>query len=239
VTAFDFDSVQAAGVSRHFGRRRVLTRVSLECARGTILGLLGPNGSGKSTLLSILATLLAPSDGVVRYGTSTASTAGVDIRHRIGWLGHEVQLYPELTAAENLLFFARLQGVDDARGRVERGLAGARLADRRDDLLSGFSRGMRQRLALERALLHDPRLLLLDEPFTGLDRASAAALVERLRTLAAGGRIVVLATHDLHLIEGLLDQIVILREGRVAAAYEDGRNVASRYAAADVLEPRA
>jgi heme exporter protein A len=238
VNTLDFDEVQAAGVSRHFGRRRVLARVSLECARGQILGLLGPNGSGKSTLLSILATLLAPSDGVVRYGTSTASNAGADIRHRIGWLGHEVQLYPELTAAENLLFFARLQGVKDARPRVEQALVDARLEDRRNDPLSGFSRGMRQRLALERALLHNPRLLLLDEPFTGLDKASAAALVERLRILAGGGHIIVLATHDLHLIEGLLDRIVILREGRVAAAFDDGGDVAARYASVDAMEPR-
>jgi heme ABC exporter ATP-binding subunit CcmA len=238
VTTFDFDDVRVAGVSRHFGRRRVLSRVSLECARGEILGLLGPNGSGKSTLLSILATLLSPSEGEIRYGSRTSSAAGAVVRQRIGWLGHEVQLYPELTAAENLLFFARLQGVNDAALRVERALVQARLADRRDDLLSGFSRGMRQRLALERALLHDPRLLLLDEPFTGLDRASAGALVERLRALAGSGHIIVAATHDLHLAEGLLDRIVILREGRVAAAYQDGRDVAGRYASADAAEPR-
>jgi heme ABC exporter ATP-binding subunit CcmA len=237
VTTFDFDRVQATGVSRHFGRRRVLTRVSLECGRGEILGLLGPNGSGKSTLLSILATLLAASEGEVRYGTAAASTEGARLRHRIGWLGHEVQLYPELTAAENLLFFARLQGIRDPRGRVARALTDAGLADRHGESVSGFSRGMRQRLALERALLHDPRLLLLDEPFTGLDRASAAALVARLRTLAAGGHIIVLATHDLHLVEALLDRIVILREGRVAAAHDDGSDVAGRYAAADSREP--
>ncbi len=237
MNAFDFSHLQAADVSRHFGRRRVLSRVSLECARGQILGLLGPNGSGKSTLLSILATLLSPSDGVVRYGSATASTAGAAIRREIGWLGHEVQLYPELTAAENLLFFARLQGVDDAGARVERALTDARLEDRRDDLLSGFSRGMRQRLALERSLLHDPRLLLLDEPFTGLDRVSAITLVHRLRTLAAKGHIIVLATHDLHLVEYLLDRIVVLREGRIAAAFDDGRDVAARYAAVDGMEP--
>jgi heme ABC exporter ATP-binding subunit CcmA len=239
VKIVDFDAVRIAGVSRHFGRRRVLNRVSLECGRGEVLGLLGPNGSGKSTLLSILATLLAPSDGEVHYGDWTSVTAGGGIRRRIGWLGHEVQLYPELTAAENLLFFARLQGVVNAGERVEHGLVQARLADRRDDPVSAFSRGMRQRLALERALIHDPRLLLLDEPFTGLDRASTGALVERLRTLAAAGHVIVVATHDFHLVDGLLDRIAILREGRLAATYADGADVAGRYASLDAPGPHA
>ena len=111
------------------------------------------------------------------------------------------------------------------------------LADRADDAVSGFSRGMRQRLALERAVLHDPRLLLLDEPFTGLDQASAAVLTARLRALAARGRIIVIATHDLDLAEGLLTRSVILKDGRVAALYDDGMAVRTRYEAA--VRPRA
>ena len=197
--------------------------------------LLGHNGAGKSTLLAILATLLRPSGGEVRYGSATAQTGGAGIRARLGLLGHELQLYPELTAAENLRFFARLYGLRDADRRVDEALALAHLDARADDPVSGFSRGMRQRLALERALLHDPRLLLLDEPFTGLDQASAVTLIARLRALAAGGRIIVLATHDLDLSEGLLTRAVILREGRVAALYDDGRAVRTRYES--VLRP--
>ena len=228
----DFDRLTLTDVSRHFGRRRALAHVSFSCSTGDICGLLGHNGAGKSTLLAILATLLRPSGGEVRYGAATAQSGGASVRARLGLLGHELQLYPELSATENLRFFARLYGLPDVERRVGNALVLARLADRADDPVSGFSRGMRQRLALERALLHEPRLLLLDEPFTGLDQASAATLVARLRALAADGRIIVLATHDLDLSEGLLTRSVILGEGRVAALYDDGRAVRARYEAA-------
>ena len=228
----DFDRLTLTDVSRNFGRRRALARVSFSCGTGDICGLLGHNGAGKSTLLAIVATLLRPSAGEVRYGSATAHSGGAAIRARLGLLGHELQLYPELSAAENLRFFARLYGLRDVDRRVDDALVLARLADRADDPVSGFSRGMRQRLALERALLHEPRLLLLDEPFTGLDQASAETLIARLRALAAGGRMIVLATHDLDLSEGLLTRAVILRDGRVAALHEDGRAVRARYEAA-------
>jgi heme exporter protein A len=208
----DFTSLSFTDVSRNFGRRRALARVSLRCDAGTIVALLGPNGAGKSTLLSIAATLLEPSSGTVRYGDIERSR---DMRSRIGLLAHDLYLYPELTAGENLMFFAQINRLPDAAARVERALERARLADRRDDAVSGFSRGMRQRLALERALLHDPRLVLLDEPFTGLDDASSAALVRRLRDLRAEGAIVLLATHDLEVIEGLIDRAVMLNGGRL------------------------
>jgi heme ABC exporter ATP-binding subunit CcmA len=211
----DFDALQAAGVSRHFGRRRALSQISFSCRAGEILGLLGPNGAGKSTLLTILSTLLRPSAGHLQYGDLDAARGGASLRQRIGWLGHDLQLYPELTARENLTFFAHLQGVTDVEARVGRALTDARLEPRADDLVSGFSRGMRQRLALERALLHDPRLLLLDEPFTGLDGASTAALAARLARLAGDGRLVVLATHDVELADDVLTRALILRDGRV------------------------
>jgi heme ABC exporter ATP-binding subunit CcmA len=228
----DFERLTLTDVSRHFGRRRALVRVSFSCGAGDIFGLLGHNGAGKSTLLAIIATLLRPSAGEVRYGSQTAREGGVAVRRQLGLLGHELQLYPELTAAENLRFFARLHGVHDVEARVRTALDRAALADRADEPMSGFSRGMRQRLALERTLLHDPRLLLLDEPFTGLDQASAAGLIARLRGLAAAGRIVVIATHDLDLVEGLLSRAVFLRDGRLAAMYDDGGSVRARYEAA-------
>jgi heme ABC exporter ATP-binding subunit CcmA len=214
---FDFGEVTVRDVSRHYGRRRALSRVSLECRAGEVLGLLGPNGAGKSTLLSILATLLTPSAGEVRYGSKTAVEAGPPLRARLGFLSHDLHLYPELTARENLLFFARLYGLAHVEDRVAAALDRASLAARKDDLVSGFSRGMRQRLALERALLHDPRLLLLDEPFTGLDDASVDALVARLRELRAAERIVVVVTHDLDVAERLLDKVAVLKDGRLAA----------------------
>jgi ABC-type multidrug transport system ATPase subunit len=211
----DFDRVIVADVSRHFERRRAVSRVSFVATQGAIVGLLGPNGAGKSTLLAMLATLLRPSAGTIRYGTFDADGAPASLRARIGVLGHDLFLYPELTARENLTFFAGLYGVPHPAAAARAGLERAGLADRGDDLVSSFSRGMRQRLALERALLHDPRLVLLDEPFTGLDDASAAALIARLRHLRTSGGVVVLATHDLELSEGLLDEAVFLKDGRM------------------------
>ena len=192
----DFTSLTFTEVSRNFGRRRALNRVSLQCEAGEIVALLGPNGAGKSTLLSITATLLEPSSGTVRYGTHAARDAGGALRARIGLLGHDLYIYPELTAAENLEFFGKVYGLPDVARRVEVALDRAELTHRRDDLVAGFSRGMRQRLALERALLHDPRLVLLDEPFTGLDDAATGALRQRLAGLKDSGAIVLVTTHD-------------------------------------------
>jgi len=217
VSTVDFHEVSADDLSRHFGRRRAVSHVTFRATRGTVLGLLGPNGAGKSTLLAMLATLLRPSSGAIHYGEFKAS-GGSLLRSRIGALGHDLFLYPELTARENLAFFAGLYGIADANGRALAALERAGLAARADDPVSSLSRGMRQRVALERALIHDPRLALLDEPFTGLDDASTGALVERLRTLRESGAIVVLATHDLDLADGLLDQAIFLRDGRAIEA---------------------
>jgi heme ABC exporter ATP-binding subunit CcmA len=203
-----------AGVSRTYGRRRALSKVTLDAHAGRVLGLFGPNGAGKSTLLNILATLLRPSSGDVRYGDHRAADAGDGLRGSIGVLGHDLFLYPDLTAAENLRFFGQLYGVEDLSTRIHEALAHARLSDRADDRAGGFSRGLRQRLALERALLHQPRLVLLDEPFTGLDDASAGLLIERLRTLATGGAIVIMATHDFDTAASVVDDAVCVDRGR-------------------------
>jgi len=213
--SLDFDRVTVDEVSRHFGRRRAVSRVSFVAPRGSVIGLLGPNGAGKSTLLAMLATLLRPSGGSIRYGTIQAAGAPPELRGRIGVLGHDLFLYPELTARENLAFFAGLYGRRDADDAARVALTRAGLADRGDDLVSGFSRGMRQRVALERALIHEPRLALLDEPFTGLDESSTRALVTRLQGLRESGAAIVLATHDLDVADGLLDEAIFLREGRM------------------------
>ena len=225
----DFDEVSVEDVSRHFGRRRAVSRMTFRASRGMILGLLGPNGAGKSTLLALLATVLRPSSGTIRYGALDPS-AGSPLRARIGVLGHDLFLYPELTAHENLAFFAGLYGIADRDGRARAALERAGLGTRGDDPVAGFSRGMRQRVALERALIHDPRLALLDEPFTGLDDASTEALLGRLRQLRDGGAIVILATHDLDLADGLLDRALFLRDGRIVEtmAAPDGLRSAYR-----------
>ncbi len=144
------------------------------------------------------------------------------MRARIGLLAHDLFLYPELTARENLTFFGELYGLDDVKARVDRALETAGLSDRADECVSGFSRGMRQRVALERALIHDPRLILLDEPFTGLDQASTERLVERLRERQRAGCLSIVATHDLDIVDGLLSRAVFLQNGRQVGAPADG-----------------
>lgn len=218
----NFKQVTVDDVSRFYGRRRALSHVRLTCVAGEVVGLLGPNGAGKSTLLWVLSTLAEPSTGEVRYGHRTARQGGADLRSQIGFLSHELQLYPELTARENLEFFASLYGLDDPGTRAIDALGSAGLSDRADDVVEGFSRGMRQRLGLERALLHGPRLVLLDEPFSGLDEASCGALVTRLGEFRARGQIVVLATHDLDVVDGLLDRAVLLQTGRLTELGGDG-----------------
>ena len=226
---FDFDQLTIDDVSRRYGRRRALNRVSLTLRTGELVGLLGPNGAGKSTLLGVLATLIEPSEGSVRYGDQDASEGGAALRSQVGFLSHDLQLYPELTARENLEFFASLYGLNDPSGRAAAALARAGLEHRADDVAEGFSRGMRQRLAVERSLLHEPRLVLLDEPFTGLDETSSRALAARLRGLRDDGRIVFLATHDLDVVDGLLDRAVMLSQGRMMALPASGGSLRERY----------
>ena len=210
----EFETVELREASRYYGRRRALGKTSVEFRRGEIVGLFGPNGAGKSTLLGLLATLLRPTHGAVMFGGRPAGSFGDALRSRVGVLGHDLFLYGDLTARENLIFFARLFGVAAAADRVQRALVAARLTERADDRVAAFSRGLRQRLALERALLHDPRLVLLDEPFTGLDDESGRLLAARLRTLRSDGAIVVMATHDFESADGLVDRMICLRDGR-------------------------
>ena len=224
----DFDGVELADVSRHFGRRRAVSRVSFAIRRGDILGLLGPNGAGKSTLIGMLATLVTPTSGAVRYGQHASRQMGEAIRARIGLLAHELHLYAELSARQNLEFFARLYGIDGGAA-VAAALSAADLADRADDDVSSFSRGMRQRLALERALLHAPRLVLLDEPFTGLDDRAVGVVADRVRRLAHEGAMVVLATHDLDLADGLVTRFAVVREGRLLSDESATTGLRARY----------
>jgi len=226
--AADFDSVQLLDVSRHYGRRRAVSHVSLALARGDIVGLLGPNGAGKSTLVGMLATLVSPSAGEVRFGDRRERALGGELRRRIGLLAHELFLYPELSARQNLTFFAQMYGLNP-RVVVDQALERAGLSARAEDAVSEFSRGMRQRLALERALLHGPRLVLLDEPFTGLDDSAVSLVAERLRQLASGGAIVVLATHDLDLADGLVSRVALVRDGRLAADEPAAPGLRARY----------
>ena len=225
----DFLDLSIRDLSRNYGRRRALSRISLDCRAGEILGLLGPNGAGKSTLLAIASTLASATTGDVLYGGRSARDIGPALRSKIGVLSHDLHLYSELTAVENLVFFGRLYGLRDAETIARQALERARLAERAGDLVSAFSRGMRQRLALERALLHAPRLVLLDEPFTGLDDASTGALLARLGVLRTAGCITLLATHDLDVAETVLDRAAVLQDGRLVGVETDMRGLRQRY----------
>jgi ABC-type multidrug transport system ATPase subunit len=223
----DFDHIRLLDISRHFGRRRALSHISLTARAGEIVGLLGPNGAGKSTLIGVLATLVSPTSGELHFGEFAAGSHA-SLRHRIGLLAHELHLYPELTAQQNLAFFAQLYGLDPT-DMVVAALTQANLADRAGDQVSGFSRGMRQRLALERTLLHRPRLVLLDEPFTGLDDSAVSVVADRLRRLAADGCIVIMATHDLDLADGLVTRVALIRGGKLISDEPAASGLRERY----------
>jgi heme exporter protein A len=229
--------VEIQRVGKRFGTERALAKVSLELRAGSMCALLGHNGAGKTTLLGILSTLVRPNEGTVVYASEQGAAKDEAVRREIGLLAHASLCYSELTAIENLELVAGLYGVDTAGIPAVLDQVGlekrARLRPART-----YSRGMLQRLALARALLTKPTLLLLDEPFTGLDRGGALALGEQLGKLKEGGAIVVVVTHDLEAIAGRSDHVAILRRGslvfeqRAAAySYEELKDLYHQHAA--------
>jgi heme exporter protein A len=207
------NAIEVDGLTRRYGDRVALAGVSFALAPSETLVVLGPNGAGKTTLLKVLATLLRPHAGSVVVLGSELPREAWKVRGRVGYLGHEPLLYKSMSARENLAFNARLHGVGDER--VEELLDAVGLARRADDRIEEFSRGMRQRLAAARAVLHDPPLLLLDEPLSALDR-NAVELLEPLIGRASG-RTRVLVTHDLERGQAEADQVLALRAGKPVA----------------------
>jgi len=203
-----------AGLSRSFGRRRVLHNIDLTLDPGEALAVAGPNGAGKSTLLRLLAGLMRPSAGEVRVMGRPLRGNDGDARRAIGLLSHQTLLYDDLTLLENLTFAARLYGIPRPRETAMAALEQAGLATRADELPRRLSRGLLQRAAIARARLHHPRLLLLDEPFTALDAASADRLRSELRAAVEGGLGLVLVTHQLAEVWGVASRIGVLVEGR-------------------------
>jgi heme exporter protein A len=208
-------SLQVANVGKIFGRRRALVGVSTTMNPGEITTILGPNGAGKSTLLSVLSTLLAPTSGSVRWGDVELSR-GTPARAALGYVGHDPGLYMDLGALPNLLLFASLYGVSDGAARARHLLSRVGLDDAPSDTpVRTFSRGMLQRLGLARALVHEPAILLFDEPSAALDPAGVIWLGAELRRERDNGRVVVLVTHDLDAAATLAEHVVILRRGRL------------------------
>jgi len=209
------NAVVAKVVRKTFELKPVLHGVSLTIPTGATVALLGPNGAGKTTFLRILATLARPSAGEVAIDGLDLRRDTQAIRGRIGYLGHQPLLYDELTAEENLLFFARMHGVRDGQTRVGALLERVGLRLKAKDRVRDLSRGQTQRLALARALLHEPTLLLLDEPDAGLDEQGITLLEEILRERAEAGQTTILTTHDLAWGLRVADRAVALVTGRV------------------------
>lgn len=181
-----------------------------------VTALFGRNGAGKTTLLKILALLMRPSAGRFELNGSDARRQPQQARAHIGFISHHTYLYADLTAEENLKFFGSLYGLDHLKDRIKRALQDVKLWDRRQERVRGFSRGMQQRLSLARTFLHDPNLLLLDEPYTGLDPLASEMLDRLIERFREEGRTVILTTHNLDLRLRAVNHVVVLEKGVVA-----------------------
>lgn len=204
------------GVSRVYGRTFALHRVSMTLEAGTLTALLGGNGAGKTTLLHILAALEAPSSGAVSYDAIPWARFAKSARQHVGWVSHDALVYGDLSGAENLIFYAQMYGLDDPPGLAARWLDRVGLSDAAERRVRAYSRGMLQRLSVARALLHDPSLILLDEPLTGMDRQGRRDMAEVFAELRARKKILVMSTHDLHALGGLCTHLGVLRQGTLA-----------------------
>ena len=201
-----------------FGMRPVLRGVNLTVEEGEFVSLFGPNGAGKTTMLRIVAGLSRPTGGEVRIAGRTSSESGHAMRHAIGVVAHQPLVYGDLTAQENLEFYAKMYDLsgEQAEARIAEVLEAVGLRRRSHDFVRTFSRGMQQRLAIARAILHDPPVLLFDEPHTGLDQDAAAALDGVLTEVAMRGRTILMPTHDIVRGLNLADRVVILSKGVIA-----------------------
>ena len=207
--------ISARDIRKSFGRSVALDRVSLELGAGEGLVLLGPNGAGKTTLLRVLATLVRPSGGALRLGEVDALREPERARPLIGMVGHGSYVYEDLTAIENLHFWAAMHGQDTGEARLRAALAQVELDAVARERARTFSAGMKRRLGLARVLLGQARLLLLDEPFTGLDRQGSKWLSEFLQGFKASGGAIVLATHSFGSALGAADRVAILDGGQL------------------------
>ncbi len=206
--------LRASGLTRDFGPLRAVDGVGFSLGEGELLTVFGPNGAGKTTLLRILSGGLQPTEGVVSLRGLEQKSGDPEWYRRVGFLSHQSFIYGHLTLDENLRFFGRLFGLKDLSTRVPDRLEQVGLASRAGSPARTLSRGMRQRLALARSLLHDPEFVLLDEPYTGLDAHAASVLREVLTTLKDGRRTVVLVTHNISQGLELADRVAVQVRGR-------------------------
>lgn len=210
-------AVEVVDVTIAFGAIRALDGVSLRVQPGTVMGIVGPNGAGKTTLIDVICGLIRPTHGTVRVLGQDVASAPAALRARIGVLPQETALYTEVTAQQNLRFAAALYGVPRTEERIAEVLELVGLSARAKDVVRGFSGGMQRRIAIARALLHDPPLLILDEPTVGVDVEARHQIWAHIRSLRASGRTVLLTTNYLDEAEALCDRVAILRAGKLVA----------------------
>jgi heme exporter protein A len=218
----DPPAIETRSVTKRFGAVAALQSVDLRVETGESLALFGPNGAGKTTLIRILTLGLKPASGAFRVAGRDPGSDPLGIRQRIGLISHQSLLYDQLTAAENLEFFARLYGVEAPRRRSAELLDTIGLGHRADDPVGTLSRGMQQRVSIVRALVHDPPVVFLDEPFAGLDPLASGMLRETLERLRSRARTVLLVTHDLRRGLELSDRWVLLSRGRIVEGGSSG-----------------
>ena len=210
--------IEVKKLVKRFGLKTVLRGLDFTVQPGEFVALLGPNGVGKTTFLRILASLSRPSMGQVTIAGYNLPKQAAAVRARLGVVSHMPLLYNDLTAEENLLFYARMYGIQNSGDRITEVLEMVGLEKRRRDMVRTFSRGMQQRLAIGRAVLHDPDVMLFDEPYTGLDQDASSMLDEVLQTVAKQGRTVVMTSHDLARTEDLATRFDILSRGVISAS---------------------
>lgn len=210
--------IEVTKLTKRFGLKIILRGIDFHVQRGEFVALLGPNGAGKTTFLRILASLSRPSFGSVKVAGYSLPNESSQVRAKLGVVTHLPLLYPDLTAEENLQFYARMYGITNTQLRITDVLQLIGLEPRRKDLVRTFSRGMQQRLSIGRAILHQPEIILFDEPYTGLDQDASVMLDDLLRSIASHGQTIVMTSHDLIRAESLATRFDVLSRGVITAS---------------------
>ena len=206
--------IQVRDLRKDFGYLQALSGVSFDLNKGEFLVIFGPNGAGKTTLIKVLTGLMRPTSGSAMISGFDVLEGNAKLRNQIGVISHSTCLYSDLTAFENLLFYAKLYGLDSPEERANESIRAAGLQLRRHDLVRTYSRGMQQRMAIARATLHEPSVLFLDEPFTGLDLSATNALKEQLHDLHTDQRTLIMTTHDMSCGLEICDRVAIQNKGK-------------------------